>query len=275
MSDPAQVKHWDNVAPGWATWYEWTAANFRPLNRWFADAAGWKPGARALDIASGAGWPALEAASLLEPGGTMTATDVSAGMITELSSQARLLGITNVDFATMDAEALRFEDRLFDVVTNAYGLMFCPDPLRAVKETYRVLKSGGRAAFLTWDEPVKSPFFTVIFGVAAPLLAIPEPAPGTPGPFSLASAAHLESLLRDSGFSDVRVESRSTTFECASAGDYCRIFGDLAWRSRMASLSEADLALFRTAVAAAARPFTRDGRLSLVASSLGASGRRP
>ena len=32
----------------------------------------------------------------------------------------------------MDAEQLTFDDASFDAVTNAYGLMFCPDLPRAI-----------------------------------------------------------------------------------------------------------------------------------------------
>ena len=44
----------------------------------------------------------------------------------------------------MDAETLGFPAASFDAVTNAYGLMFCRDPQRALDESYRVLKPGGR-----------------------------------------------------------------------------------------------------------------------------------
>ena len=104
----------------------------------------------------------------------------------------------------------------FDAVTNAYGLMFCPDPQLAVSEAYRVLKTGGRFAVATWDEPSNSPFFTVITSEAAPILSLAAPDPAAPGPFRLASATLLESMLRTAGFSrscqelfgDIRVRIR-------------------------------------------------------------------
>jgi hypothetical protein len=81
-------------------------------------------------------------------------------------------------------------------------------------------------------------------------------------------------MLQTSGFSDVRVDSHSMTVQCASIAEYCQIFADVAWKSRLAALSDAEPARFHEAVAKAAEPFTNGGRLRLVATSLCASGRK-
>ena len=270
-----QLRHWDDVAAGWHAWLDWTEHNFRNLTDWFTTAAEWAPGVRALDVACGAGYPALQAASRILPGGTLTATDISPAMVAATAQRARAAGLKNIECLEMDAESLRFPDGAFDAVTNAYGLMFCPDPQLAINEAYRVLKDGGRFAIATWDEAPKSPFFTVIYSVAAPLLSLAPPDPAAPGPFRLASAERLESMLRASGFSPVRVESRSDTFECASAADYCRMFGDLAWKNRIAALPESARRRLENLVADAVGPFTQEGRVRLVATSLCASGQKP
>src|SRR5262245_28001242 len=122
-----QLRHWDAVAQGWAAWLDWTEENFYPLTEWMAAAAGWRPGARILDVASGAGYPALAASRLIEPGGVVIACDLSPAM-TELAARAAAdCGVDNVEFRTMDAEALALDDASVDAATNAYGLMFCPD----------------------------------------------------------------------------------------------------------------------------------------------------
>jgi SAM-dependent methyltransferase len=270
-----QRKHWNAVAGGWRAWLEWTRRNFRPLTTWFQQAAGWAPGVRLLDVACGAGYPAIDAAAAVRPGGHVTAIDLSPEMIAVASAQATELGVDAIDFRQMDAEELGFADGTFDAVTNAYGLMFCPEPSQSLREAHRVLAPDGRIALAVWDEPSTSPFFTVIREAASGLFAWPEPAPGEPHPFRLASSAALESLLEAASFSDVRVERVVMTFECASAEEYCRMFGDLAIRSRMAALSAVDTGRFYDAVAHAARPYTSaTGRVRLVATSLCASGRK-
>jgi ubiquinone/menaquinone biosynthesis C-methylase UbiE len=269
-----QRKHWNIASDGWAAWLEWIERNFAPVTEWLREAAGWKPGARVLDVACGAGYPALTAAVSVRPGGRVVATDISPQMIAVAARHAHLRGVDNIDFLEMDAEHLQFADNSFDAVTNAYGLMFCPDTLGALKEAHRVLKPGGRCALVTWDEPSKSPYFTVILRVASTFLSLPPTDPAAPGPFRLAAARHLESMLRTSGFSDVRVDSYPMTVECASVAEYCQIFADVAWKTRIAALSNADAARFGEAVANAAEPFINGGHVHLVATSLCASGRK-
>jgi ubiquinone/menaquinone biosynthesis C-methylase UbiE len=268
-----QLKHWNGVAPGWAAWLDWTEENFHPLTEWMAVAAGWRPGARILDVASGAGYPALAASRLIQPGGTVIACDLSPAMTDLAARAAAARGAYNLEFRTMDAEALALADASVDAVTNAYGLMFCPDPLRAVQEARRVLVAGGRAAVVTWDEPSKSPFFNVITPLAAPYLGIAPPEAGAPGPFRLSSPDELSGLLCRAGFADVSVQSLPMVFRCESPEQYCQMFGDLAWKARMASLDGVKRAALLEEVRSVANDHLIDGRLHLTAISLCACGR--
>src|SRR6185503_2922715 len=157
-----QARYWNDAAAGWTAWIEWTERNFSLLTAWFGDRGYWAPGARVLDVACGAGYPAFAAAARVRPGGTVIACDLSPAMIAGASATARARGLDNLEFQAMDAEALAFDDSAIDAAINAYGLMFCPDPQRAVGEAHRVLRPGGRAAFVTWDRPERSPFFSVM-----------------------------------------------------------------------------------------------------------------
>jgi SAM-dependent methyltransferase len=270
-----QIKHWNHVARGWAAWFEWTERNFRPLTKWLQTVAGWRPGARVLDVACGPGYPALAAAAAVRPGGIVVAIDISAEMIAEASRRARATGIDNGRFLEMDAENLQFEAGSFDSLTNAYGLMFCPDPTRAIAEARRVLEPGGRLAIVTWDEPAKNPFFTLIGGVAREFLALPPVDPLAPGPFRFAAPGELERVLRAGGFPDVAVESLPMTFECASVSEYLKIFSDFALKKRIDALPPDVGARFADAVTEAARPFFhKDGRLRLTTTSRCASATR-
>lgn len=269
-----QTQHWDAAADGSAAWFDWTERNFQPLTAWLECIAGQPAAARILDVASGAGYPALALARAVRPEGRVVATDISQRMMAIASERARTERLENIEFAAMDAEALQFEDGSFDVVTNAYGLMFCPDPLRALSEAHRVLAPGGRVAIVTWDEPSRNPFFTVIRGAAAGFLGLSEQRAGDPGPFRLAPADPLESLLATAGFSSISVESVPMTFECESAQQYCRLFSDIAWSAKTAALSPREAERFNAAVAEAVRPYVEGGRVRLMATSLRASARK-
>jgi SAM-dependent methyltransferase len=272
-TDAAHVKdrqrqHWDAVAAGWDLWFDWTERNFAPLTAWLRDAAPWRAGSRVLDVACGAGYPALAAARAVQPGGRVVATDVSSLMISVASERARAEALANIEFVQQDGEDLQFLDASFDAVTNTYGLMFCPEPLRALAEAHRVLVAGGRIALVTWDLPSHSPFFTVIRDVAAAFFVMRDPDPGEPGPFRLASADVLRSMLDQTGFSSIDVVRLPMTFECDSALDYCRIFMDYGWKSRVAGLPPEEHDRFYDAVGEATRSYAAHGRLQLTASSL-------
>jgi SAM-dependent methyltransferase len=177
------------------------------------------------------------------------ATDISPRMIAAASRHAHSRGLENIDFVEMDAEHLQLEDNSFDAVTNAYGLMFCPDTHGALHDAHRVLKPRGRLA-RHLGRTVKEPVLQRgIIGVASTFLSFPPEDPAEPGPFRLAAAHTLESKLRTSGFSDVRVDSSPMTVECASVNEYLQIFADVAWKARLAALSDVDAARFREALA--------------------------
>lgn len=279
MESPEQLKekqkrHWDDVADGWATWLQWTEQNFTPVTRWMADAVHWQEAARALDIGCGAGYPSLAAARAVGPRGVVTATDLSPRMLEAARKAAASAGLENLSFREMDAEQLHFAADSFDAATNTYGLMFCPDPARALAEARRVLAPGGRFAAVVWDHPAKSPYFSIITGVAVRQFGFQPPQPGGPGPFRFASSDELTRLMESAGFSRVRVESCASTFVCASADEYCQMFGDLAWKTRMSALSTEAREHFVKQLDDAVSPYRSGGVLRLVATSLCACGQK-
>lgn len=263
-----QRRHWNAVAGGWAAWFDWTEQNFRPVTRWFHEAAGWRPGLRILDAACGPGYPVLAAASAVCPGGTVIAIDIAEAMLTIAARKARELRLEHVGFTAMDAEALGFEDGAFDAVTNAYGLTFCSDPARAIREALRVTRPGGTFALSVWADPAVSPFFTVIHDAAAPFLHLAPLEAATPGPFCLARAEPMASLLHAAGAGRFDLDHVVMTLECTSPAQYLTIFSDLAWGSRIRSLSASDAARLQDAVEAAVQRHVENGRLRLQATSL-------
>ncbi|MFW6066923.1 MAG: class I SAM-dependent methyltransferase [Myxococcota bacterium] len=104
------------------------------------DLAGPLRGRRVLDVGTGDGTYAIEAA---RRGARATGLDVDPAMISAARSRSEGAG---VDIALREgrAEALPFDDGTFDVVVAVTVLCFVPDPAGAVREMGRVLVPGGR-----------------------------------------------------------------------------------------------------------------------------------
>jgi ubiquinone/menaquinone biosynthesis C-methylase UbiE len=103
-----------------------------------------RSGERVLDVACGTGLVTFRAARSVGAEGHVPGTDLSGGMVAAAGARAAAEGVANVSFERMDAEALPLPDAGFDLALRALGLMYMPDPERALREMRRVLRRGGR-----------------------------------------------------------------------------------------------------------------------------------
>jgi len=115
-----------------------------------------QPGERVLDLGSGGGMDAVLAARAVVPGGVVKGLDLAESMILRARRLASVVGLTNVEFAEGDAEAMPFAAETFDaaIVNGFFNL--CPDKGRVAAEVFRVLRRGGRAAVaeITFPQPL-------------------------------------------------------------------------------------------------------------------------
>jgi ubiquinone/menaquinone biosynthesis C-methylase UbiE len=140
---------WDKAAKYYDNSWK---AQLKPAQDKLLEMADLQPGEKVLETSCGTGLVTLRAASQLEPGGELIATDISDKMIGLAEVSAKNQGIHNVSFQQMDAEDLQFEENSFDAAICALGLMYFPFPVNGLKEMYRVLRPGGRAAVAIWGE---------------------------------------------------------------------------------------------------------------------------
>jgi enediyne biosynthesis protein CalE5 len=268
-----QKAQWSAAAAGWERWGDWFDRNSGNLAGWLCDAAGLKPGDIALDLACGAGQPSATAAGRVRPGGRVVATDLSPDMVAVTARKAQKLGLDNLEAREMDMQALAFPDASFDGATCRFGLMFCPDPVKAASEIRRVLKPGARFATAVWDVPAKNPFFTSIAGVLGEFVPVPPPDPTAPGVFRLGPPGELERVLKAAGFSGVAVETRPITMNFDSLGEYWQIMTDIAapLRTAIATLTPDKVDQLRAKVFEALTPHLDGTNVSLAATPLCAS----
>ncbi len=122
-----------------------------PIARRLIDLAGLQPGQRVLDVGTGTGVVALEAAPHVAPNGRITGIDLSHGMLAVARAHAKRSEA--IDFREMDAEHLAFGDSSFDAVVSLFALLHFPDPLQALREMHRVLRPGGSLAIAVGSRP--------------------------------------------------------------------------------------------------------------------------
>lgn len=229
------------------------------LNLPFIEAIGIEPGHRVLDLASGAGEPALTLARTVGPAGSVVATDLVPEMLAGAERRTRAAGLGNVEFRLADMEDLPFADAEFDRVSCRYGIMFAPEPDRALAETRRVLRSGGRAGFLVWGPKPDNTVFTAMTH-AARIVFGDDPRLDMDAPFSLAGPGTLGRLMEGAGFS--HVEERELRFrpEIRVGTPFWRPQADMMYGSLMDEASDDQRAAIDAAVREALEP-TRDGEV--------------
>jgi SAM-dependent methyltransferase len=129
------------------------------------DAASVAAGTRVLDIATGPGYVAGEAA---RRGASVVGVDVAAAMV----ALARRLH-PGLEFREADAHALPFEDASFDAVVGNFAILHLGRPEEAVAEFARTLAPGGTLALTVWDRPERARFVGVMLDAVAEAGATP------------------------------------------------------------------------------------------------------
>jgi SAM-dependent methyltransferase len=219
----AQREQWNKDG---AAWRRWTPT----LERWYGGAtrqmlelARIQPGQRILDVAAGAGEPAVSAAERVGPGGYVLATDISEGIVELAHQVARERGLEQIETRAMDGEKLDLPDASFDAVLCRLGLMYMPHPVTALREWRRVLRPGGRVAVAVFSTPDRNSWGALPASIIRRRAQLPPPVPGQPGPFSLGGAGVLEDLFRQAGFADPEVRAVPVPHSAASSAEYVRV----------------------------------------------------
>jgi ubiquinone/menaquinone biosynthesis C-methylase UbiE len=210
---------WSAAAPGWKKYGKDMLRWMGPVSDQLIRSAGIRPGQTVLDVATGTGQPALAIAKIVGQNGRVVGVDLSPEMLEIAKEEAASQGLTNVvDFQVVKDESLSmFSDNTFDSVVCRNGLMFMPDPVKALKAFFRVLKRGGKASVTVWGSPDKSPVMGVVMktiskhvpsDMSPPLAAAPDK-PG--GPFSIPSVDMLRDIFLKAGFSEFNAEKIEVT----------------------------------------------------------------
>lgn len=104
-------------------------------------------GQQILDIATGTGMVAIEAAQIVGDEGRVLGIDISAGMLEVAQRKSKKLNLNNIEFCLADAEALNFPDNSFDRIFCSSAFIWMSDLVGALKLWYSFLKPGGLLSF--------------------------------------------------------------------------------------------------------------------------------
>jgi ubiquinone/menaquinone biosynthesis C-methylase UbiE len=167
-----------------------------------------RPGESVLDLGTGPGEPAMTIAAAVGPQGQVVGVDLSERMVEIANRVAKVRGLVNVEFRTMDCTRLEFPDGTFDGCVSAFGFQIFTDPEGAAAEALRVLRPGGRLSVSVWSTGDHVPFLDVLVG---PMLARAEPDETgyIPTPYETGGPGELVRFLESRGFRDAR-ERRTT-----------------------------------------------------------------
>lgn len=208
-----ELSGWQRAASGYAGSFERVAAAFaEELIR----LAGCGRGHAVLDVACGNG---VLSSAILSTGAGVQGVDFSAAMIAEASRRHPRLR-----FDVGDAEALAFENALFDRIVIGFGVHHFPAPGLALQEARRVLRPRGRVAFSVWsgrDHMIQRLPLDAIRSAGGIDASLPAPPQG-----DVDTEPASRALLEAARFADVVTRTTTRLIEIESASQL------LSWLER-------------------------------------------
>jgi SAM-dependent methyltransferase len=170
---------------------------------------------KVLEIAAGTGIVSRRLLDALQPGTSLTVTDLNAPML-EYARQKTGANGRNVEWRQADAQKLPFPDESFDTVACQFGVMFFPDRLRALREFNRVLEKSGALIFSVWDSIDKNPVQLIAHSTIGAFFP-DDPPDFYQVPCAMGDLAAVRRLTAGAGFKEIVIETISFTGSSESA----------------------------------------------------------
>ena len=147
-----QAERYDRIATGYARW--WAPVLAPAVEQLLDEVARHIVGdARVIDIGTGTGQLALGALERW-PNPTVVGIDASTEMraMADAEADRRLSAVGRGRFSSVVAAAddLPFPDATFDLAISSFVFQLVPNRARALREARRVLRPGGRLAYVSW-----------------------------------------------------------------------------------------------------------------------------
>ena len=265
--DRFEASAWGDRVEGYADFFgAITGRLVKPL----LDLAQVGQGTRILDVATGPGYVAAEAA---RRGATVCGVDVAEAMVARARAEH-----PGIEFRRADGQSLPFEDGAFNAVVANFGLPHFGRPELAVAEGARVLAPGGRLALTTWDFPTEMRMFGVFLeAIAEAGAGPPDGLPPGPDVFRFSADAEFRRLLEGQGLTDVEVQCVAFIHPVESSDDFWRALqtGTVRMASLILGQSEDTRKRIRAALEHRLAAYRADGHFELPVSVKLAAGCKP
>lgn len=161
-----------------------------------------KPGETVLDLGSGGGFDCFLAAREVGESGQVIGVDMTAEMVSKARVNAEKAGYENVDFRLGEIENLPVPNSTVDVIISNCVINLSPEKEKVFKESFRVLKPGGRLAISDVVASAQIPEklkqdITAYTGCLSGALTIKD----------------IENILKSAGFDDIDIKPKDESKE--------------------------------------------------------------
>ncbi|MBE9118744.1 methyltransferase domain-containing protein [Lusitaniella coriacea LEGE 07157] len=176
--------------------------NFHPkLAHRLVEYAQLREGQNVLDVATGTGLVAIEAAQIVGSPGKVVGVDISSGMLELAQQKINALRLKNIDLQLGDIETIQLPENYFDTILCCAALIYMENIPTALHQCYRFLKPSGtivlngfsQTAFVTTQVLIK-----VVEKYGIELLSPNEPT-GT--------EQKSYELLKNAGFVEIEIKT--------------------------------------------------------------------
>jgi SAM-dependent methyltransferase len=195
-------------AKAWSEVYELIDFQLSPLGLAAMDALGVGQGDVVLDVGCGTGQTLLQLAERVGTGGQVIGVDI-APLLLDVARQ-RASALDNVALIEADAQSLDLPTASADAVFSRFGVMGFSDPVAAFANFARMLKPGGKLAFVCWRSLEQNELDRF------PLAAGGFESAADDTPFSFADPNHISRTLGAAGLSDIAIRPLD---QMVSSGD--------------------------------------------------------
>ena len=159
-------------------------------------------GETVLDLGSGAGFDCFLAARAVGNQGRVIGVDMTAEMLSKARTNAEKSGLGNIEFRLGEIENLPVADEIIDVIISNCVINLSPEKDKVFRETFRVLKPGGRLAISDIVATAELPDevkddMALYSGCIAGASLVTE----------------LESTLHESGFEQIKIQPKDKSKE--------------------------------------------------------------